>query len=512
MRRIRVMLMIGILTITICGCASKAGGAESMGQENEVKAMQTEEEKYMGENIDDHIIFPASIEGFVGDTMPFYDDGKYNVFYLADRREGKQGYHPWALMQTTDFMTYDDKGVVINYAESVEDQDIALGTGSVIKDKDGKYHAFYTGHNDAFEPKEAVMHAVSTDLINWEKIPEDTLYANDNYAQNDFRDPYVFYVESENRYSMLIATRKDNIGVIARYTSEDLRSWEDAGVFFENDMGTDSNLECPTLLSYKGKWYLSFSDQWPDRLVHYRIADSFGGPFEIPAQDIFDCNGFYAGRMETDGEALYIVGWNGTKKKHSDSEDYDWGGNMVTHLLSQHEDGTLTPVLNPGIETALTNELTLTPIKVTDSSKYADGCISFTGENYEMAGFKKLLGSYLIKTTIKDFDKAGMFGFCFNTDDENVGRLNIVFNGANNRIEFYNAGNIMERTGQSYVDYDVADKEELNISMLVADGVVSMYVNDEIAFTARMYMSQGSDFGAFSYGSKVNFENIRIFK
>ena len=183
------------------------------------------------------------------------------------------------------------------------------------------YHAFYTGHNDMFEPKEAVMHAVSTDLENWEKIPEDTLYANENYSQNDFRDPYVFYTDSEKCYSMLIATRKDNMGVIARYTSADLKSWEDAGVFFENDMGTDSNLECPSVLEYKGKWYLSFSDQWPNRLVHYRIADSFDGPFTIPESDIFDCNGFYAGRMETDGEKLYIVGWNGTKNSHTDTED-----------------------------------------------------------------------------------------------------------------------------------------------------------------------------------------------
>ena len=245
----------------------------------------------------------------------------------------------------------------------------------------------------------------------------------------------------------------------------------------------------------KGKWYLSFSDQWPHRLVHYRIADNFEGPFEIPSQDIFDCNGFYAGRMETDGENLYVVGWNGTKKNHTDSEDYDWGGNMVTHKLVQHEDGSLTPVLNPELEKLLSNELSLTPVKMTDSASLSEGVISFAGEKYEMAGFKELLGSYLIKTTIRGFDKDGMFGFCFDTNEESVGNLNIVFNGANNRIEFYNGSNIMERTAQSYVDFNLADKNELNVSLLVADGVVCMYVNDEIAFTTRMYMSQGSDFG-----------------
>ena len=93
-----------------------------------------------------------------------------------------------------------------------------------------------------------------------------------------------------------------------------------------------------------------------------------------------------------------------------------------------------------------------------------------------------------------------------------MGRLNIVFDGANGRIDFYNGSNIMERTAQSYVPYDISDKDALDVSMLIADGVVSMYVNDEIAFTARMYLSQASDFGVFGVGSKVHFEDIKIFK
>lgn len=49
---------------------------------------------------------------------------------------------------------------------------------------------------------------------------------------------------------MLITTRKNNSGVIALYTSDDLRVWKDQGILFKNDMGTDSNLECPTLIKY----------------------------------------------------------------------------------------------------------------------------------------------------------------------------------------------------------------------------------------------------------------------
>ncbi|WP_242939594.1 glycoside hydrolase family protein [Pseudobutyrivibrio xylanivorans] len=501
MRRIIVMLLLGTLSLSCIGCS--AGTSE---------AKQESEEQYLGESIDNHVVFPASVEGFVGDTMPFYDDGTYNIFYLADQRNGKQGYHPWAMMQTKDFVNYDDKGVVINYGETIKDQDIALGTGSVIKDKNGKYHAFYTGHNDAYEPKEAVMHAISDDLENWEKVPEDTFYANENYAKNDFRDPYVLYMEDEDCYWMLVTTRSNNTGVIAKYTSKDLKTWNDDGVFFENDMDTDSNMECPTLLKYKNKWYLSFSDQWPNRIVHYRFTDDLKAGFKKPQRDFFDGNGFYAGRMETDGERLFIVGWNGTKVGHADDAEYDWGGNMVTHELIQAKDGSLSPVMVNEVEASMTNSLAVAPEKMTESIKSDDNTLNFAGEEYEVAGFKKLLGSYIVSGKFKNFDENGMFGFAFNLDSENVGKLNIVFNAANKRIEFYNTDNIMAEVPQSYVDYDFGKMDELDVKMVIADGVVSMYVNNDIVFTERMYLSQGMEWGIFSVKSKVSVEDLKVYK
>ena len=297
-----------------------------------------------------------------------------------------------------------------------------------------------------------------------------------------------------------------------KYTSKDLSKWEDGGVFFENDMGTDSNMECPTLLEFNGKWYLSFSDQWPNRQVHYRIADRVDGPFEKPEQDIFDSDGFYAGRMETDGENLYVVGWNGTKKGHTDTNDYDWGGNMVTHLLKQHKDGTLTPVSNPDVEEAMSDEITLVPEKMTETVEESDGTLTFSGKEYEYAGFKKLKGSYFLKTTIEDYSAEGKFGFAFNTDQESVGRLNLVFNPAENKIEFHNSSNVMEDDAQSVVDYDFSSGDPIEIKMYISNGVVSMYVNDQVAMTARMYMSQGMEWGMFSAKSKVTFTDTEMFK
>ena len=302
-RRILGLALVGTLLLTVLGCGDDGANAPKQ------------------EPAQDYTLYPMATESFVGDTMPYFDGGTYHIFYLADLRDGKVGYHPWALMDTKDFTSYEDFGEVIPYGDSADAQDNALGTGSVIKDKNNVYHAFYTGHNDIRSPKEAIMHATSTDLKHWEKQADDTFISDGTYSTDDFRDPSVLSMEDEDEYWMLITTRKDNMGVIAKYVSKDLKSWTDDGVFFKNDMGTDSNLECPTLLNYQGEWYLTFSDQWPDRVVHYRKTDDLSKGFEKPEKDSFDGNGFYAGRLETDGSRLFLVGWNGTKVDHLDEGD-----------------------------------------------------------------------------------------------------------------------------------------------------------------------------------------------
>lgn len=473
---------------------------------------QTEQEEYLGENIEDVQLFPTLDTSFVGDPMPYYEDGVFHVFYLEDLRDGKAGYHPWSLYETSNFYEYENKGEVIPYGNSLEDQDIALGTGSVIKDHNGLYHAFYTGHNDTYSPKEAVMHATSTDMVNWTKIPEDILYAGEAYAADDFRDPYVLYVEAEKQYWMLVSTRNESTGILAKFTSKDLKTWTDAGTFFVNDMGTDSNLECASLVEYQGKWYLSFSDQWPDRVFHYRVSDDINGSFEIPEQDIIDGNGFYAGRLETDGDNLYAFGWNATKNNHMDSEDYNWAGNLVVHQLKKQENGELRPVLNEQVKEKMSKELTLKPVNMTKTVRNKKGSYTFAGKQYESIEFKELCGSYLLEGTIKNFANSERFGFTFNADENGVGNLNLVFHVKENKIAFYNTNEIEQGKPQSEIPMDFTNIDELSVSILLADGVASMYVNNQCALTARMYASQGNKWGIFGNNSDIQLENVRIFK
>ncbi len=493
-------MIAAVCMLMLCACGQQKESPDS-------SAAPSEEEA--GEAVQ---VFPMTDMALIGDTMPFFDDGKMNIFYLADLRDGKTGYHPWGLLTTEDYCTFEDKGIVLPYGETADDQDIALGTGCVIKDNNGLYHAFFTGHNDYRAPAEAIMHATSPDMLNWTKIPEDTFLAAEAYSQKDFRDPYVLYVPEESQYWMLVVTRSEGTGVIVKYTSKDLSKWEDGGIFFKDDLGYGTNMECPTLIRFGSKWYLTFSDQWPDRVVHYRISDSMSGPFVKPEHDTVDGNGFYAGRLETDGTNLYCVGWNGTKVGHDDANEYDWAGNVVVHQLKQESDGTLSAVANESVIAKMSHQLPEKPAVMTDTVKKLDDGWQFAGDEYELVQFEPFAEAGRIEADISGYEDDDKFGIGFAPDFNNVSSLNYVFNIPENRIEFYNTDRLMDSDPQSFIDFDFGGRDSIHINIFVDSGVVSMYVDDEVAMTARMYLSQGLNWQLFGIDSTAAFDHFNLYQ
>ena len=218
-------------------------------------------------------LYPAPEGGYVGDVMPFVDGDELQLYYLYDTDHNGQGYHPIYRFSTDDLRSYRDDGLMLDYG-TFDAPDLALGTGSVLKDRQRQYHMFYTGHNDAMgtlgQGRECVMHAVSMDGDHWTKLSEDTFYAEDNFSKDDFRDPFVFWNEEDNCYWLLIAGRENELGgVIAMYTSEDLTIWTYAGVLYAPQ--AQYMLECPDLFKMGDRYYLFYS--W-DCVTYYAMSDS----------------------------------------------------------------------------------------------------------------------------------------------------------------------------------------------------------------------------------------------
>ena len=157
----------------------------------------------------------------VGDVIPYYEDGKFHLFYLknwnpyfgSDRKDG------WHLLNTKDMVHYGPETAI----------GILGGTGSVIK-ADGIYHLYYC----VFEQnpqRQYVCHATSSDLDSWTKHEEETFGPDETiYLPTDWRDPYVFWNEEENCWWMLLCAQSQGKtgrrGCVGLCKSADLHHWE----------------------------------------------------------------------------------------------------------------------------------------------------------------------------------------------------------------------------------------------------------------------------------------------
>lgn len=428
--------------------------------------------------------FPRVNGSFVGDPMPIYHQGMFDIFYLNDVRGGSDlGLHAIHLLSSKNLYNYHNYSQVIPYINDVNSPELLLGTGSIIKVGD-TWHAWYTAHNENVFPVESVMHATSKDRLHWVKHPQDTIFPASHYRGSDFRDPNVVWIQEKQEYWMLITTRHAGQGVIARYTSTDLKHWQDRGVFFENDtISSSSNLECPTLVFFKGHWYLSFNDQWPLRLAQYRVADNPEGPWRKLNRYMFDGSGFYAGKLVKTDNHLYVFGWIPTKSGHRDSGNIDWAGNLAVHELSAGVNGELNSFLPEQIQTIINNNPG--PVNTLTSQKTL---ITPTQFGLLQSHVYPPLPNRAELTATIDTPSAGMImSFALSDDNISGAQLNVVFNKSKQKVYFFNTplATINQTNAESWVDVPLGKKIQLRV--LIQDSIAVFYINNKAAFSTRMY-------------------------
>lgn len=103
----------------------------------------------MEERVTMEKLFYKPEHAWVGDLIPYWEDGIFYGFYLHDPRIKDKEYAEettWHLVTTKDFVNLEYKGEAIERGGD-DKPNKNIYTGSVIKDKDGIYHAFYTAFN-----------------------------------------------------------------------------------------------------------------------------------------------------------------------------------------------------------------------------------------------------------------------------------------------------------------------------------------------------------------------------
>ncbi|MBM7503529.1 family 43 glycosylhydrolase [Agromyces aurantiacus] len=294
-------------------------------------------------------VFFRPTDAWVGDVIPWQEDGVFHLFYLHEVRRTPKPGTPWNLITTTDLVRFDDRGVALAAGDD-DASDFNAYTGSIVRDADGVHHLFYTGQNprrlgDDGLPLQLVMHATSVDgMATWQRHPEHTFGASIRYETADWRDPFVFRDEEAGLWRMLIAARhvggpERRRGVIAQCVSHDLASWQPVEPFW--DPRRYITHECPEVFQWGDWWYLVYSEFSESFTTRYRMARSLHGPWRVPEHDSLDGRAYYAAKSaERDGRRFFF-GWIASRDGARDDGPWLWAGTLSVLEARQNPDGTL---------------------------------------------------------------------------------------------------------------------------------------------------------------------------
>ena len=477
-------------------------------------------------------IFYKPKDGWVGDTIPFAYDGKFYIYYLHDERKGntqdEYGYRTsWNLLITEDGVNVKDCKVVLPVGE-YDDADYACYTGSVIEGNDGNFHMFYTAQNN-YNPKyhrdgkplQYVAHAISTDLINWEKLPELTFGADERiYEPFDWRDPFVFYNEEEKCFDMLLAARlrgasEKNGGCVGLCRSYDLLHWEAKEPFYNPE--SYMTHECPDLFKLGNKWYLVYSTFSEKFVTHYRMSDKLSGPWTSPIEDTFDGRAFYAAKTAQIGDKRMAFAWVPTKRGESDFGQYEWGGNFIAHEINQTNDNKLTVKPAEGLINMFNKESVNEKINKVEIENY---------EGEKSYVIDEMKDTCMIEAVIEFSEGVRSFGIGLRQDSALANGYYLRFEPFYNRIVADMWPRRIRGVNQWYVDGDKPFMVELERPFdykslkdnkvhirVVADGsIICLYVNDITALTMRAYNLNRTNWGFFVKDGSIRVSDIHMYE
>lgn len=285
---------------------------------------------------------------WVGDVIPWQEDGRFHLFYLHESRQVPKIGMPWHRVVSDDLVTFAETGPALP-SGGPEAADFNVYTGSVVV-SDGIHHVFYTGQNPGHLgpdglPVQLVLHATSTDgMRTWRRHPDHTFGATPGYETADWRDPFVFRDEEAGLWRMLVTARHADgparrRGVIAQCVSTDLRRWEPVEPFW--DPRRFLAHECPEVFEWNGWWYLVFSEFSESFTTRYRMARSLSGPWLVPEHDTLDGRAYYAAKSAARDGRRFFFGWISSREGASDDGAWQWAGTLSVLEAEQEPDGTL---------------------------------------------------------------------------------------------------------------------------------------------------------------------------
>ena len=493
-----------VMVLSMMGCSDSEDSSTVVGEYNgweesdkdfsEYKTPGSQENAYAYSTF-----FLPSIDGikqpYVGDPMPFYEDGVYYIYYL---KEGGDSYnHSIYLATTTDFVTYEEQQEPVLEANRSGGQDGWIGTGSVVKIGE-TYYFFYTGHSSASdcEYKEKIMVAKSDNLTSFEKVEGWEIIPDTSLGQKlDFRDPQAYYDEVTKNITMTVTASQSGTARILKYTvSEDLSSYSYDGIIFTDPIGEVYNLECSDTFQIGNKYYLTYSAQ--DDTLWYAMSDTPYGPYSEPKR--LEGKLFYAAKHVENEDNLYMVGW--TRRSGSPSSTTEvsaWGGNLAAQKIEQLEDGQLVLAPIDEVSNSFSKERKLM-IKDTEYTIDAGSLYSYQDTFMSFESFK-LEGNF-------KFESTGHFGLAFTYGQDESEDKMIIIDPKNNVMKLAFGGG---STVITEMPIELEPGKEYHFTYIQEGSAGIFYIDHVGAMSVRLYGTTGKPIRIFAGNNQVTFSSLK---
>ena len=289
--------------------------------------------------------YHLSTRNWMSDPIPFYFGETWHVFYEHNPSDPNWGRVHWGHASSVDLLDWHHHPIALSPSDGF-DQGGGTWAGSVVPSDSG-FHAFYTGTSTIHGGVEVQCVAVSQDLDQWLRLPQNPIIVSPPMGYGPcFRNPHVFH--EDGVWKMLVGSQKVGAGgSLLLYESPDLANWDYVGVALQGQVGDlGFDFESPDLFSIGDRWVLLTSRG----AVHWMVGDWDGrrfyphrrGTCDGPefTRFTFDASPYYAAKTAAGPHGRRVMfGW---VRETQDLEGRTWSGLLATpRELSILEDGSL---------------------------------------------------------------------------------------------------------------------------------------------------------------------------
>jgi beta-fructofuranosidase len=437
--------------------------------------------------------------GRLADTIPFFHDGKYHVFYLRAIEKV-----PWEHIVSTDLVHWTELPTALKSNGPPDGPDGQhMFTGCVVE-RAGSFHIFYVGWNPRNPAGiEFIRHATSPDLVTWTKHP-DFLFGPDGKTyssarQRDFRDPYVWWNASAHCYWMVICTG----GKTGVATSPDLEHWT-LQPPLDSDCTGMGTPECPDYFQIGDVHYLIMSPTATSS-TYARYAPALRGPYRDPVSPVVDTRILYAAKRMFDGKRHVLVGWIRDLGGNRDGGPEQWGGDMcVPRELSPGPDGQLRSRPVPEAVALFQHKA----LSLADHPPVSTPGWSYEGPVLEGAESSSLLrfdapDNYLLQARL-ELDPQAAFTLAFRVP---------AAADTGYRLTIARGGNEAEIAGPGFryarrVKLDTT--RPITVTAFVQGSIIECFLDDTYAFSCRAYSWSHGALGLAVKGGKAQVLELTV--